>query len=338
MIVFFLVLSIGFQAGEFSPSPPIKLEKLGELKSISAERMFHNIDDLCFDNDGNLYVSDSGRNEICIFDKKNNLLAILGTEGQGSGELFGLPGKSPIYLSHGGIKLLYVTDFGNRRLTVFDKSRVVYEYSIPKLNMNKIVGDDFGCFYVIDGADKDLITCHRMMDKKEVRFFGYKNHFYYPLSRPPWEQKIIAEGDIQIEIEKTGNHDVIVFSNHSLNAFRCAGARANKIITINQKEFLEDFGARLMNSIKANSFINPMRFHLDTNGNLCFAYYNRSKGRDEPYIYNNKGNYLGMAYLPRRTTRVFGFSENGNLYIVEDATKIGIYDYANSKFGPTKTR
>lgn len=327
MIIPIIALSLSLIPPASFSSPSIQLKKKGELSGLSAAYSFRNIDDICSDAAGDIYVSDSGRNEILIFSRDNNPIGILGTEGQGPGEFLGMPGRAPIFIFHGGSKFLYVTDLGNRRLTVFEKRLVIYEFNIPKAYMNRIVGDGYGHFYIISDAGHKLIIQKSVQSGQEEAFFERKYHYSYPIAPPPWERKWISEDEVQVELVK-GVNDIIVFSNHSLKAFRYEDIRLKKVMLIQQEGFIKDFGTRLAKRIKANSFINPLKFHTDFRGNLCFAYANSEKARDEFYIYGQDGDFLGILFLPGRTVRTYCFTPDGALYVIEDSTKIGIYDYA----------
>lgn len=326
------LITAGYMAAPFLP-----LMKKGELAGYSATHRFRNLDDICSDAEGNLYVSDSGRNEIIVFDKDHRSSGLLGTEGQNAGEFLGLPGRAPLFVCHGGNRFLYVTDLGNNRMTVFERGRMIFEYLLPESYMNRIIGDDFGNFYIIGGTGKRLIVRKTMRSRTEDEFFENKYHYSYPLAPPPWGQKPVSEDEIQVEVVK-GTKDIVVFSNHSLRAFRYFNLRMTKAMPIQEEGFFEDFKRRLTVRIKSKSFINPLRFRLDFRGNLCFAYFNEEKDRDEIYVFGREGDFIGMLFLPHPTTRIYCFDSRGGLYIIENSAKIGIYDYSSGLSALTKAR
>ena len=81
-------------------------------------KMFHQPMDIAADEDGNIYVLDSGNNRIQKFDKEGNYLLTIGRKGQGPGEI---STSMDIELdSHGNILIF---DIGNNRITKFDSGR-----------------------------------------------------------------------------------------------------------------------------------------------------------------------------------------------------------------------
>ncbi len=64
---------------------------------------------------GNLLVSESDGNRLSLLDSKGKFLTHYGKRGRGSGELIG-----PQYLAEDSYGNIYVTDYGNSRIVVFD--------------------------------------------------------------------------------------------------------------------------------------------------------------------------------------------------------------------------
>lgn len=67
-------------------------------------------------NDGNLLVTESAGNRLCILDKKGKFLKYIGKKGRSVGNLVG-----PQYAAEDSRQNIYVSDYGNRRISVFDK-------------------------------------------------------------------------------------------------------------------------------------------------------------------------------------------------------------------------
>lgn len=64
---------------------------------------------------GNLLVSESAGDRLSLFDSKGKFIKYYGKKGRGEGELIG-----PQYLAEDAFGNVYVTDFGNSRVVVFD--------------------------------------------------------------------------------------------------------------------------------------------------------------------------------------------------------------------------
>ena len=66
--------------------------------------------------DGNLLVSENAGDRIALLNSKGRFEKYIGSKGRGTGELVG-----PLYLAQDYLERIYVTDYGNRRIDVFDK-------------------------------------------------------------------------------------------------------------------------------------------------------------------------------------------------------------------------
>ncbi|MDY6968019.1 MAG: hypothetical protein SVR08_05125, partial [Spirochaetota bacterium] len=77
---------------------------------------FHGPEGVCFDNDGNIYVVDSGNNRIQKFDSDGGFILQFGESGEYEGQL---QNPSDIVVFN---NVVYVTDSGNNRLSCFDTS------------------------------------------------------------------------------------------------------------------------------------------------------------------------------------------------------------------------
>ena len=81
--------------------------------AMPADIFFDSPSTICCDPEGNIYVADSGANNVKKFDAQGMFLKTIGREGQGPGELGGL------YYSTFAKDRLILWDSGNRRLTAF---------------------------------------------------------------------------------------------------------------------------------------------------------------------------------------------------------------------------
>lgn len=66
--------------------------------------------------DGNLLVTESAGNRLCVLDKKGKFIKYIGKKGRAVGNLVG-----PQYAAEDSRQNVYVSDYGNRRISVFDK-------------------------------------------------------------------------------------------------------------------------------------------------------------------------------------------------------------------------
>ena len=65
---------------------------------------------------GQLLVSEHAGDRLALLDSKGHFERYIGSKGRGNGQLVG-----PLYLAQDYLERIYVTDYGNRRIDVFDK-------------------------------------------------------------------------------------------------------------------------------------------------------------------------------------------------------------------------
>lgn len=66
--------------------------------------------------DGTMLVTESAGNRLCVLDKKGKFIKYIGKKGRAVGNLVG-----PQYAAHDSRQNIYVSDYGNRRIAVFDR-------------------------------------------------------------------------------------------------------------------------------------------------------------------------------------------------------------------------
>ena len=66
--------------------------------------------------DGKLLVSENAGDRLSLLDSKGHFERYIGKKGRGTGELVG-----PLYIAQDYLERIFVTDYGNRRVDVFDK-------------------------------------------------------------------------------------------------------------------------------------------------------------------------------------------------------------------------
>lgn len=200
----------------------IELNKIGEINKFAlngGNKFFLNIEDIEIDNKNYLYVVDSGWNSIFKFNENGICVGSFGRAGQGPGEFLAKPGSSGLRLSFGNNGLIYVTDYGNRRISVFNENfKFIKNHILPESFFDYPAVDSYGNIYllslkkdfIIDKWDKDF--------NLKKSFLSSAEHFSYPVIEDPNKQyKSIHKRKVMKFITKE-NH-LIVFSNISLSAF-----------------------------------------------------------------------------------------------------------------------
>lgn len=67
--------------------------------------------------DGNLLVSENAGDRLALLNSNGKFQSYIGSKGRGTGQMVG-----PLYLAQDYLERIYVTDYGNRRVDVFDKN------------------------------------------------------------------------------------------------------------------------------------------------------------------------------------------------------------------------
>ena len=136
--------------------------------------------------DGNLLLAESAGNRISLLDSKAHFIKYIGKTGRENGELVG-----PQYLAVDELSRIYVTDFGNRRVDVFDKDGNALYYFGTKtdyfdglkgptgiyiLNDSVYVADSIeGCIYEFDRAGnfiRELVEKKTFKKPEAIRFWN----------------------------------------------------------------------------------------------------------------------------------------------------------------------
>ena len=86
--------------------------------------------------DGKLLVSEHAGDHLALLDSKGHFEKYIGSKGRGTGQLVG-----PLYLAQDYLERIYVTDYGNRRIDVFDKDgEAVYFFGGKKGDFDGLKG------------------------------------------------------------------------------------------------------------------------------------------------------------------------------------------------------
>ncbi len=113
--------------------------------------------------DGKLLVSEHAGDRLALLDSKGHFEKYIGSKGRGNGQLVG-----PLYLAQDYLERIYVTDYGNRRVDVFDKDgEAIFFFGVKKADFAGLKGptgiavvdervfvsdDQNGCIYEFDRA------------------------------------------------------------------------------------------------------------------------------------------------------------------------------------------
>lgn len=108
------------KTGKWGKTPKISLQfvrTIGDMESDDDNVLFYMPSDIDFDNDGNIYVLDSGNHRIQKFTRDGEYLATIGNAGEGPGEF-----QYPFSFDIDSEGFLYVSDSGNQRIQVLKPS------------------------------------------------------------------------------------------------------------------------------------------------------------------------------------------------------------------------
>jgi sugar lactone lactonase YvrE len=175
--------------GKWSKNPKISLEyinNIGDLESDDDNVLFYMPSDIAVDEEGNVYVLDSGNHRIQKFDPEGNYLASFGRHGQGPGE-FQYPQSIDID-NEGNI---YVADSGNQKIHIlkpdgtFDKDIKITDESpgMIRIRSGEIVqGKGASMFSLQMGMmnqDKELPKLIKILDMeaKVLNEFGEQKDY-----------------------------------------------------------------------------------------------------------------------------------------------------------------
>jgi len=324
---------------------------VGEIKdgfSSEKENFFIKITGLCCDDEGNLYVADSGWNKIFKFDSNGKFLMSFGREGQGPGEFMGQRMRYPLDITFGNDKKLYINDPGNSRISVFTKEgKFLKSHRTPPFTYDTPVVNSKGDIYLLSKSGIKAIDCYDSNFRYKGSLLDMEKHLQFPFGKPfsSYNYLRIPNG---FELMKSiaRNNDLVVLSNYSLKIF-IFGQNGEKIneFDVKEKEFIEDFKVRLerlreenkknkdrIKGFEPSNLLLPFKL-LSVNGGLKVIYMKS----DRTFAINewsNTGKLLNKYYIkgePYITQSCF--SETGFIYTLNDkGMKIGIYKLVKNYF------
>ncbi len=312
-------------------------KKTGEIKegfSTEESNYFWRIDDLCCDDENNLYVADRGWSKIFKFDSNGQFITSFGRKGQGPGEFYG----RSLRISFGNDGYIYVFDGGNFRLSAFSKKgEFVKSFSLPQFLYDKAQVNSEGDIYLVSRSGEKVIDCYDKNFKLKDSLLEIERHFKYPFFKPNFKkqslstpQKEIPRRITDLDLNKviTKKNHLIAFSNNSLTVFHFS--EKNKLINefrIENRILIDDFKKRLKSVVERGGFIAPCRMFLDDKENLCFLYYNSTLPfKWEVYRYRIDGTFMDIVRFSEKILSPIYTDSFGNFYAPKEGrTEIGIY-------------
>jgi hypothetical protein len=355
IILFWIIMTVNLSY-LFSESKDkiFSLRKVGEIKegfTLADDNFFRLITGLCCDDEDNLFVADSGLNKIFKFNANYQYVDSFGRSGQGPGEFLGSPrGGRNLKISFGNDRKIYVTDSGNRRLSIFSsEGNLINQHSIPSETYDTAAVNSKGDIYFLSKSGINMLDCFNSNFEFKASFLDAKFHLIFPIEKPaPYilNAGLRIASDYELIKLISRNDNLIVISNYSLQVF--VFDKNNKIINefkIEESEFLKDFKKRIEEikleekmsnnrSSKSNSklmhsqFILPFRAFLDNECNICL-FYVRSNRNQEIFRFRTDGTPFGRLIFPEEIGGV-GYicsDKRGRICISQKAnTEIGIYE------------
>ena len=93
--------------------------------------------------DGKLLVSENAGDRLSLLDSKGKFLKYIGEKGRKLGQMVG-----PLYLAEDDFERIYVTDYGNQRVDVFDKEgNALFFFGTKKSDFNGLKGPTGICIF-----------------------------------------------------------------------------------------------------------------------------------------------------------------------------------------------
>lgn len=163
--------------------------------------------DVAVGTEGRVYVVDSGRHRVAIFDATGNPIGYFGSEGKADGELQG-----PVGIAAGPDGALYVADRGNKRLQVFaadgtfDRTLAVAEESGAVTPVDVAVAADGKSLFITANNSHRVVSVDRR-GKVRAGWGGEgkePGQFRYPAS---------------LVLDSSGNVLVVDVLNHRVQVF-----------------------------------------------------------------------------------------------------------------------
>ncbi len=336
IFVFIFALSIlNLSPSGFSEEKVQYLKKAGEIKegfSSEKENFFIKITGLCCDDEGNLYVADSGWNKIFKFDPNGKFIMSFGREGQGPGEFLAHPMRAHLKISFGNDGKLYVNDPGNGRLSVFSKEgKFIKSFKLPPYTYDTPVVNSKGDIYLLSKSGIKVIDCYDSNFKYKGSLLDIEEHLQFPFRKPVTQRSLKKPWIIHVSKLMTEKDYLLVISHFSLGVFIYDfDNNLQYKFKIDREEFFKDLKKRINRSfkeyqefrikVKSAEFvpIATMKGFVYKNEILGLLY-GRSNNQIEILEYNLNGKFLKSSLTSMKELDWFQdiclSNFNNNLYI-----------------------
>lgn len=340
-----LVITCGLTCRETHAEDEIRtLTKSGAIECFSAndeKKCFWSVTSCCLDSEQNIYIVDSGFNQIIAFDQNLDWIGSYGRQGQGPGEFMGNP-TSPLDIVYGNDNKFYIADNTNRRISIFSKGFEFIEsvmtpngiFDFPQVNSSGdlyLLSNGTGG-YLINRYDKHFNRKGSFLKKDDHQ----KSKFFNIVKMPG---SIITKGELRKAIAK--NNNLVLCSNLALRIFIYDDK--NELINsfeIENRTFLTDFKKRIRKleiehkrssgGKTGQSLILPFYLHLDSIGNIYLGYWNSSIENFELYCYSSNGELNCIYRFPEQDKVVGPFLMDGRSRFYAVSSKraaLNIYEF-----------
>lgn len=305
-----------------------KTGKITEGFMEGEQNYFWHIDDICCDDENNLYVADAGWNKIFKFNAQGKFVLYFGRKGQGPGEFSAEPRRGGFRISFGNDGNIYITDSGNNRLSIFNKNGAFQKsFSLPPLCRDKAQANKDGDIYLVSNSGENVINCYDKNFQLKHSFLNVGKHFKYPVLKPKSQPSRFATKDrprpiFDLDFRRVimKNNHLIALSNLSLTVFHFD--EGNELVhefMIENEIFLKNFKERLASSVERSGFVSPFQMFMDSNENVCFMYWNTStQNKWEVYRYKIDGTLLDLIRFPERVSPIVCANGLGNFYFASN--------------------
>ncbi len=241
--------------------------------------------DIVRQQNGNLLVSEYAGDRISILDSNGLFISYIGSKGRGDGQLLG-----PQYLAQDSSENIYVTDFGNGRVVVYDYTgQWLFNFGDFDSPTGITIIDDI--VYVADSISGNISmydTSGNFLDN-----LVEDNSFSQIESIRSWDNYILASDTNMIYAIDTYNgeiHDVVHTGN---SPTRLTSAQINKNGTIVASDFFNSDILLLsrMNELVGGFFVQVERVYSDNFPNVTVELRVQNRNR-EPIVGLKDVNFL----------------------------------------------
>lgn len=305
------------------------VNEIGPNFSKGGDEYFWRISDLSVDDEGNIYVADSGWNRIFKFNSDGAYIMSFGSEGQGPGEFLADPISNTLKLSFGRDGFIYVTDPGNGRFSVFSKDGEFVRSVKTDILSDDVVANSKGNIYLLQNRGPRLICCYT---KERIRIsciLDRQEHFEYPILKPKNPIYDIDGSNLQKAI--TYDDKLVILSNYALKVFVYDQSHEKvSEFSIENQRLVQDISERLRTVMKRNEngFLIPFTIAIDDES-LCLCYFNWTDQANELYRYSLEGELVSISRFPIKIRMNCVVNLRGRVFAAIGSDRIGVFKVAD---------